>query len=119
MLNDAFAGGGTYFADLQRALSPPVGHVVAFDGRALHGGEPIVRGTRYIIAAFLYVEDEDAATDGEVLQPARRGASALEGIFAAARGSKRGRGGDVAAEEDGAHAEQDSAGAGGFAFHFA
>ena len=56
-----FVGGGTYFAALRRALSPEAGHAVVFDGRILHGGEPIVAGTRYIIAAFLHVERDDEA----------------------------------------------------------
>ena len=38
---DDFTGGGTFFADLGRALNPPIGHVIAFDGDALHGGEPV------------------------------------------------------------------------------
>ena len=57
VLNDGFCGGGTYFAGLRRSLCPGVGHVIAFDGAALHGGEPIVHGTRYIIAAFLFVDE--------------------------------------------------------------
>lgn len=89
VLNDAFSGGGTFFADLGRALSPRIGHVVAFDGEALHGGEPIVRGTRYIIAAFLYVDDPPvqrgetpSADDGDArLDAPRRGS--LEALFAA------------------------------------
>ena len=38
---EAFNGGGTYFADLRRAVSPATGHVIAFHGDALHGGEPV------------------------------------------------------------------------------
>jgi len=49
---------------LRRAISPGVGQVVGFDGHALHGGEPIVRGTRYIIAAFLFLEHEPPASLG-------------------------------------------------------
>ena len=65
VLNDGFRGGGTYFADLRRAVSPSVGHVIAFEGHALHGGEPIVQGTRYIIAAFLHVVDVQEADDDD------------------------------------------------------
>lgn len=62
-LNDIkeYAGGGTYFADLRQSLRLPHGHVIAFEGGLFHAGEPIVVGTRYIIAAFLYTEA--AATD--------------------------------------------------------
>ena len=51
-----YDGGGTYFADLREAVRPEQGHALAFDGSLFHGGEPIVRGVRYIIAAFLYTE---------------------------------------------------------------
>ena len=116
VLNDAFAGGGTYFADLRRALSPGVGHVIAFDGRALHGGEPIVRGTRYIVAAFLYVED---AHEGSARQRTARGSEGLAGVFGATKERRQKR----AREEDGAPAVGTSAGdedtsTGGFTFNF-
>ena len=104
VLNGAFAGGGTYFADLRRALSPPVGHVIAFDGRALHGGEPIVRGTRYIVAAFLYVEEEEEA--GEEVEKRK---PALEGVFAQHKRAKS----DAATSGGGG-----GGGGGGFAFNF-
>ena len=35
--------------------------MVSFEGSLFHGGEPIVRGTRYVIAAFLYVDETRAA----------------------------------------------------------
>ena len=104
VLNDEFAGGGTYFADLRRALSPSRGHVVAFDGNVLHGGEPIVSGRRYIIAAFLYVDDGDDVpleTSG-----ARRPAPALESLFAPKRARQ---------QEQQQPADN---GGGGFAFNF-
>ena len=50
-----FEGGGTYFESLARTLSPPAGGVVSFPGDVSHGGRPITRGTRYIIAVFLCV----------------------------------------------------------------
>ena len=84
-----YAGGGTYVAELRRALRPELGHMVrfavsfrglpystpspnldpdpdpdqvSFEGGVFHGGEPIVRGTRHIIAAFLYLDETcDAA----------------------------------------------------------
>jgi hypothetical protein len=36
------------------------GHLVSFKGGSLvHGGDPILQGTRYIVAAFLYIESGD------------------------------------------------------------
>jgi len=74
-----FDGGGTFFADLGRALpgadylqknSGP-GRLVAFDGRLLHGGDAIVRGERYVVAAFLFVDDaRGAARLDDALRPA-------------------------------------------------
>ena len=73
-LNDGFEGGGTFFAHLEgshlaesslggsnlrgcgaavRSAGP--GSAVLFEGRALHGGHPVVRGTRYVLAAFFYI----------------------------------------------------------------
>jgi hypothetical protein len=51
-----YSGGGTYFAALRRAVRPKMGCCALFDGRALHGGEPTTAGTRYILAAFLYID---------------------------------------------------------------
>ncbi|EOD40116.1 hypothetical protein EMIHUDRAFT_108627 [Emiliania huxleyi CCMP1516] len=84
VLNDEFEGGGTFFADLRRSLSPPVGHLVAFHGRALHGGEPIVSGVRYIVAAFLYVAVEEPAA-----------APPLPELFAGCKRARRDRGDDA------------------------
>ena len=53
-------------AELRRALRPELGHMVSFEGSLFHGGEPIVRGTRYVIAAFLWVASE-AAVEAEAL----------------------------------------------------
>jgi hypothetical protein len=51
-----YSGGGTYFAALRRAVRPKMGCCALFDGRALHGGAPTTAGTRYILAAFLYLD---------------------------------------------------------------
>jgi len=63
-----FVGGGTRFrmtvegASTERntevedvVVCPAKGHVVSFLSKCLHAGEPITSGTRYIIAAFLYI----------------------------------------------------------------
>ena len=57
-LNDLseYDGGGTCFAEHgMRVVRPDVGRVVAFPGEMRHGGAPVTRGVRYIIAAFLWV----------------------------------------------------------------
>ena len=65
-----FDGGGTGFAGGSRAsplvVRPRLGHAVAFPGGLWHGGEPITRGRRYVIAAFLWVASE-AAVEAEAL----------------------------------------------------
>jgi len=56
-LNDDFEGGGTYFHDYNTVLSPRIGDVVTFKGDSLkHGGDAVTRGTRYILAVFLYLD---------------------------------------------------------------
>jgi hypothetical protein len=57
-LNDDsdYEGGGTYFEALGGVVRPPAGRALLFDGQLVHGGDPITKGTRYIIAAFLFCE---------------------------------------------------------------
>ena len=67
-LNDVseYDGGGTYIADLGDAIRPNIGGLVSFRGDLLlHGGDPIIRGVRYVIVAFCYVlgGDDDATCD--------------------------------------------------------
>lgn len=60
--NDEYAGGGTYFVDLNRVLNCSAGGMISFPGRLLHGGHPIYRGKRYILVALLYeYKDGDLA----------------------------------------------------------
>ena len=57
-----YSGGGTFFYDLKRSFSPPKGGMVSFCGdQCLHGGNPVIEGTRYIIAIFLYLDEDLAA----------------------------------------------------------
>jgi hypothetical protein len=61
-LNDTcdYDGGGTFIAQLSKALRPRVGGMISFRGdELLHGGDPVVCGIRYIIAAFCYVSLEE------------------------------------------------------------
>lgn len=85
-----FTGGGTYFADLHASIAPGTpshnihvhihtlhrldhrldhveqGQLLCFHGDLLHGGDVVVRGTRYIIAGFfvLYEINTNDAPDG-------------------------------------------------------
>lgn len=49
-----YEGGGTFFADFGAAVRPEEGHVLSFRGDLLHSGDPVCRGTRYILAVFLF-----------------------------------------------------------------
>lgn len=58
-----YDGGGTYFFDADETVHLPTGSVLCFRGDdILHGGEPVLRGSRYIVAAFLY--KGSASNDG-------------------------------------------------------
>ena len=52
-----YEGGGTYFADIGRAINCDAGGIISFDGSLLHGGHPLSSGTRYIVVAFIYAYD--------------------------------------------------------------
>jgi hypothetical protein len=65
----AFAGGGTRFAAAGATLAPGAGHVVLFPGGLQHAGEAISSGTRYIVAAFLWVDAAPAQRLRTVAQP--------------------------------------------------
>ena len=67
--NWEYIGGGTYFTDLKRSIRPNMGHVVTFHGHLVHGGDPIIKGTRYIIAAFFaLVHNKSQSTSARYLQ---------------------------------------------------
>jgi len=58
-LNDDFEGGGTYFFDVDTTLRPSKGSLVTFRGDAmLHGGNVVTKGVRYILAVFLFLDEE-------------------------------------------------------------
>jgi hypothetical protein len=58
-LNDDFQGGGTYFYDHDTTVRLQAGEMLSFRGdRLQHGGEALVQGTRYILAVFLYHDDD-------------------------------------------------------------
>ena len=64
-----YDGGGTWFEGLGRAVdAPAAGHVVMFPGRVEHGGNPISRGTRYIIVLFMgYSSNRSGRGEGYVM----------------------------------------------------
>jgi len=59
-LNDLneYDGGGTLFDSEKIIIRPDIGELVMFRSSTLHAGAPVTRGTRYIIAAFLFITDE-------------------------------------------------------------
>ena len=79
-LNDrsCYEGGGTRFeraarpgsdAWAEEVLNADAGGVVAFAGKARHGGFPISSGTRYIIPLFCYLDENKSGKErGYVLE---------------------------------------------------
>ncbi|CAM9893481.1 unnamed protein product [Ectocarpus sp. 12 AP-2014] len=66
---DQYTGGGTFFPSLGRPLRPAEGHALSFRGGILHGGDPLLKGVRYIIACFCFYDDggdseEEVAREG-------------------------------------------------------
>eukprot|EP00943_MAST-04B_sp_MAST-4B-sp1_P001901 g1901.t1 len=58
-LNDQreYEGGGLYLANSQSVINVDSGGVVCFTGTTEHGGFPLYKGNRYIIAVFAYSTD--------------------------------------------------------------
>jgi len=56
---DDFEGGGTWFQSLQDAVKIDQGEVCSHASGVLHGGHGITSGKRYILVAFVIVEDYD------------------------------------------------------------
>jgi hypothetical protein len=52
-----FDGGGTWFASLNDAIRLKQGELVSHASGILHGGHGITRGKRYILVAFVILED--------------------------------------------------------------
>ena len=65
-----YEGGGTFFRAIGAALDAPhAGHAVLFPGRLEHAGQPITRGTRYVIVLFMGLEDNGSGrAEGWVLR---------------------------------------------------
>lgn len=111
---DQYSGGGTFFPCLGRSLRPPEGHTLSFRGDILHGGDPLLKGVRYIIACFCYYDNNDSCDadgGGGGGGGTGRGEAALEG---GSRGSVREaeRNGDAGGGRD------DDAGEGGRGIEF-
>jgi tetratricopeptide (TPR) repeat protein len=72
-LNDDFDGGGTYLFDQDITVRPAKGSVLSFRGdQVLHGGEAVTRGVRYILAVFLYYDDDNSGVEPVVKKPKRK-----------------------------------------------
>lgn len=97
-----YDGGGTYFGPLGRSVRPPMGSLIAFHGgRILHGGEPVIRGTRYVLAAFLYERCGPVRGEcGGAAAPPETDARGIKRGWAATVG----RGGDNGSREAAAYA---------------
>ena len=83
MLNDQaeYEGGGVWFAATGDAINADAGSVVAFAGGLRHGGLPGTRGTRYIVALFMY-------SDVNAMSGRARGYTLEELALAPAAGSR-------------------------------
>ena len=67
-LNDLsdYDGGGTYICSLGKSYRSSIGGAFTFRGDQIqHGGDPVVRGIRYVIVGFCYVDKQtvDGAHD--------------------------------------------------------
>jgi tetratricopeptide (TPR) repeat protein len=56
--SDEYVGGGTFFEHFDTVLPMDVGHGTFRPGSVRHGGHPVSDGTRYILGAFLLIEDQ-------------------------------------------------------------
>ena len=56
-LNDDFTGGSTSFPKLEWAFTPRAGWVVLFPSRYRHKAEPVIEGTKYVIAGWYRTEE--------------------------------------------------------------
>ena len=54
---DNYEGGGTYFEHMENVIHMNVGHGTFRPGSVRHGGYTVKQGTRYILGAFLLLED--------------------------------------------------------------
>lgn len=58
--SDQYEGGGTWFASLDDAIRLEQGAMVSHASGLLHGGHNITQGQRYILVAFVILEDYDS-----------------------------------------------------------
>lgn len=52
-LNDDFEGGNTQFPALKYSVVPRCGKAILFPSAYLHGGEPVIRGEKYILVSWI------------------------------------------------------------------
>ncbi len=74
-LNDSseYDGGGTYIAKRNLSIRPSLGGALSFRGdKLLHGGDPLIRGRRYIIVAFCYAVKGSTSITSIITRQAKR-----------------------------------------------
>ena len=70
---DEYDGGGTFVMKLKDSIRPSIGGVLSFRGdKLLHGGDPLLRGRRYIIVAFCYTNKQKNSNKSIVKQAKRQ-----------------------------------------------
>jgi hypothetical protein len=81
-LSDDYEGGGTYFYDEDTTVHLKLGYLLSFKGDSVyHGGEVLSQGIRYIIAAFLFHDNENENTKSDENRCSKRQASDLQSEF--------------------------------------
>jgi len=78
-LNEDFEGGGTSFTSLDEPLRIKTGELVMHTGKLLHSGNHVTSGIRYIIVAFIRVNDE--RVDYDFIQRTSRTGITDEDLF--------------------------------------
>jgi hypothetical protein len=90
-LNDDYQGGGTYFYDQDTTIRLQTGEMLSFRGDRLeHGGEALAQGTRYIMAVFLYHDDDSDDNDGRDQRGPKRPSSEITHLFQESKQQKTG-----------------------------
>ena len=62
-----YQGGGTYFYHTNETVQLQTGELLSFRGdQFLHGGQAVTSGVRYILAIFLFHDDDDNFGTGDI-----------------------------------------------------
>ena len=91
-LNEEYHGGGTHFYDYNKTVHLKTGDVLSFRGEDLfHGGEAVTQGKRYIMAVFLYHDDDDdgqSSSDFAIQRTSKRPSSEMTESFSTTKEQK-------------------------------